>query len=140
MASFIIPVELKTQFEQAASLVSQPKGAILFRSGEEASGVFLIRKGRINLELNTRDGIYSSRSLGPGDVLGLPATLSGAPYSFTATIAATAELAFVPRKAVVDILQTNPEWSFHALTMLSEEISEIQSARTLVGAPRRAAK
>jgi CRP-like cAMP-binding protein len=53
--------ELQTQLERRATIVLRPAGTFLFRRGDEVSGVFLIRSGRISLALDMR-----LRSIAPG--------------------------------------------------------------------------
>jgi CRP-like cAMP-binding protein len=135
MASFIVSTELKIQLERLASIVSRPKGTVLFRRGEEVSGIFLIREGKVNLGLDSDGGLYPTRSLGPGSVLGLPATVSGAAYSLTAEVTEDSELGFVPRQAVIVLLRESPFLCFQVMEMLSDEISGIRSAMKLADAP-----
>jgi CRP-like cAMP-binding protein len=71
----------------------------LFRRGDKAVGVFLVRRGKVSLSLDGTSVI--SRTLGPGSLLGLPATLSGEPYSLTATVAEDCQLDFIRREAVL---------------------------------------
>lgn len=116
--------ELQAEFERLATIVFKPKGTILFRRGDDVSGMFLIRNGRISLALD----FYPLRILGPGAITGLPATLSGNPYSLTAQVLEDSELAFVPRDSVLACLKNNPLLCFQVSQMLSEEISDISSA------------
>lgn len=51
--------------------VRYPAGAYLFRVGEESNALFLIRHGRIALEIPVPGrGVTAIESLGPGDVAG----------------------------------------------------------------------
>ena len=120
--------ELRAELESLATIVSKPKGTILFRRGDDASGVFLVRKGRVNLGLDFVSRVYPDRTLAAGAIAGLPATVSGNPYSLTAKVAEDSELAFVPRDAVVACLRSNPFLCFQVMYMLSGEISGIRSA------------
>jgi CRP-like cAMP-binding protein len=130
--------ELKAELEQRAIVVFKPKGTILFRRGEDVSGVFLIRSGRVSLALDCETPLYPARVLGPGAIAGLPATVSGNPYSLTAKVVDDAELAFVPRDAVLECLQNNPPLCFQVMDLLSGEISDIRSAFKQNDSTRRA--
>jgi CRP-like cAMP-binding protein len=120
--------ELRAELERLASIVSKTAGSRVFRRGDEVSGLFLIQSGRVNLALDCESPIYPTRILGSGAVAGLPATVSGNPYSLTATVVEDAELAFVPRCAVVDLLKRNPTLCFQVMDMLSGEIADIRFA------------
>lgn len=128
MANLAVPVELKQQLEDRASVISRPKGAILFRRGDPVSGLFIIRRGQVMLRLECDSRVYPARILGPGSVIGLPATMSGAPYSLTAEVTNDAELSFVPRSAVIELLRSDPQLGFEVMAILGDEISEIRSA------------
>lgn len=120
--------ELQAEFERLATIIFKPKGTILFRRGDDVSGVFLIRSGRIILGLDYETPVYPAKILGPGAITGLPATVSGNSYSLTAKVAEDSELAFVPRDPVLECLKNNPLLCFQVMDILSDEISDIRSA------------
>jgi CRP-like cAMP-binding protein len=120
--------ELKAELEQLATIVFKPRATVLFRRGDDAYGLFLIRSGRVSLALDCETSLYPARILGPGAIVGLPGSVSGNPYSLTAKVVDDAELAFVPRDAVLACLQNNPTLCFQVMDILSGEISDIRSA------------
>jgi CRP-like cAMP-binding protein len=130
--------ELKAEFERLATIVSKPKGTTLFQRGEQPAGVYLIHSGRISLGLDYENSIYPARILGPGAIVGLPASVSGNPYSLAATVIEDSELAFVPREAVVTCLKKNPIFCFQVMDILSDEIADIRSAFKQNGSKLRA--
>lgn len=114
---------MREQLLSLATAISKAKGTILFRHGDAARGLFLIRSGKVSLALDGVNAAFPSRILGAGSVVGLPATVAGSPYSLTAQVIEDAELAFVPRAAIVDCLRQNPHLCFEVMDMLSGEIS-----------------
>src|SRR5258708_5819346 len=120
--------ELREHLEAIATEVFKPRGSVLFRRGDEVSGVFVVRTGRIKLGLGCDERLYPSRNLEAGALAGLPATMSGEPYSLTAEVLEDARLGFVARDAVLDLLRRNSALSFQAMQLLSEEISGMRSA------------
>jgi CRP-like cAMP-binding protein len=126
--SNLIPsMELREQLLRLAKTITKPRGTILFRRGDPASGLFLILNGKVSLGLEV-DGPIPDRILSTGCIVGLPATVSGNPYSLTAVVIKDAELAFVPRDAVLDLLHRDSGLCFQVMEMLSGEISEIRAA------------
>jgi CRP-like cAMP-binding protein len=119
--------ELISELNRVASDVSMSKGAVLFHSGDLASGVFIVRKGAVRLSLDPSSKIYPPQLLGPGQILGLPATLTGT-YSLTAEVAQSAELGFVPSRRVSDILECSPHLCFLAMRFISEEIARVRGS------------
>jgi CRP-like cAMP-binding protein len=126
--SNLIPsAELKEQFLRLGTLMSKPKGTILFRRGDEVTGLFLVVSGKVSLRLESESPIFPTRVLFAGCVVGLPGTVSGNPYSQTAEVTQAADLAFVPRAAVLDLLHKDSVLCFQVMEMLSGEIGEIRS-------------
>src|SRR5271157_2331339 len=59
---------------------SYPRGAVLFVEGQEPCGVFVICHGRVKLTVNSAHGrSLILRIVEPGQVVGLPGTMSGKP-------------------------------------------------------------
>ena len=120
----------------AISVSAAARGTILFRRGDAARGLFLIRSGRVSVDLDTGNAAFPPRILGAGAVVGLPATITGSPYSLTAEAIDDAELAFVPRPAVLGCLRENPHLCFEVMDLLSGEISGARTALKQAGAMR----
>jgi CRP/FNR family cyclic AMP-dependent transcriptional regulator len=68
-----------------------PAGAFLFVEGQTPRGVFIVCSGKVNLSTTSREGkILILKTTGPGEALGLSATLSGVTYETTAETATPA--------------------------------------------------
>jgi CRP/FNR family transcriptional regulator len=120
--------ELATEFDRAASTVSLRKGDSLFRCGDPVSGVFIVRKGAIRMSLDSSVGpLFPPVTLGPGEIAGLPATLTGT-YSLSAEVSEPAELGFIPADRVMDLLECNPRLCLLATRFISREIARMRSA------------
>jgi CRP/FNR family transcriptional regulator, cyclic AMP receptor protein len=117
-----ISPELLKELREASKRIKKNKGVILFRAGTPARGAYLVRKGHVELHLQGAGGLYPTRILGPGALLGLPATVSGEPYSLTAKVVEQSELDFIPRKQLLALLQRNTTAALQILRILSEEI------------------
>jgi len=104
------------------------KGTILFRAGQSCRGVFVIRSGQVQLSLGAPGKLYPPHTVGPGFVVGLPATFSGEPYSLTAEAKSTCRLDFIARAKLLGLLRQNPEAGFQVLRLLSEEIFAMRKA------------
>jgi CRP/FNR family transcriptional regulator len=127
MASLEAASELQKKLRAIATTTVEPTGAVLFQRGDQVKGVFLILAGEVWMGLEERDSSYPSRLLGAGCAAGLPASLSGEPYSLTAKVAQNARIAFIPRTAILDLLRHNPKLSLEIMRVLSEEISEMRA-------------
>ena len=75
-----------------------PKGATLFVEGQSARGVFIICNGHVKLSTSAADGkTLILKIADPGEVLGLPATISGKPYEVSAEVLEPTQANLFPR-------------------------------------------
>jgi CRP-like cAMP-binding protein len=128
LADFSLPPELKTELERIATTVAKTAGSTLFRRGDQVLGAYLVRSGKVKLSLESRQALHPSRVVGTGCIVGLPATMSGAAYSLTATVEEDAELGFVPRESFLKLIATDTSLCFQAMDLLGQEIAGIRSA------------
>ncbi|MFY9745248.1 MAG: Crp/Fnr family transcriptional regulator [Acidobacteriaceae bacterium] len=119
--------ELAAELDRAASKVSLRKGTALFHRGDPLSGVFVVRQGAVTLSVEAPDSLYPPRTLGPGEIVGLPATLIGH-YSLTAKVTEDSELGFIPGPKVAEILECSPRLCMAAMRAMSEEIARVRTA------------
>lgn len=123
-----LPTDVKKQLESVSRFVKKKKGAVLFRRGMASRGAYLIRHGQVELSLEGGGNLYPTRLLGPGSIVGLPASFSGEPYSLTAVAVKDCELGFVTRPHLLKLLQDNTEVALQLLQILSEEIAQMRKA------------
>ena len=127
MACCISAFDLPTFLEQHCEKICKPKGTVLFRRGEKAFGVFLVLSGRVSLDAGIDK--VPTRSYGAGALVGLPATLTKANYSMTATVTEDAKLGFLPPQTLDSLMQNDPDLCHALLTLLSERVLAIQQAQ-----------
>ena len=119
---------LWAELEGIATGTAIEKGKALFRQGDAGRGVFLVRKGKLMLTMHPRGHkklLY--RTIGPGQILGLPATLSDGPYSVTAECLADCELAFIEAEEVVDLLRKRSDLCLHAVEIMAHEVRQLRT-------------
>jgi CRP-like cAMP-binding protein len=126
-----LPRALRNELRVASKTVRRKQGSLLFRAGTRARGAYLVRRGKVRLTLEGGTGLYPARLLGPGAVVGLPATVSGEPYSLTAEAILDCELDFIPRRELLNLIQSNAAVAFHILQILSEEIFQMRNTAQL---------
>ena len=128
MALLLAPHELKECLIESGSQVRYSRGDFLFQRGDEVRGVFLILSGKVRLGLGNKSNAFPSRDLGPGNLLGLPATLSDSPYSLTAKVIANTEVVYLSRTAMLELLSTHSKLCFEVMNLLSEQLAETRNA------------
>lgn len=110
-----------------ATRASLKRGKPLFRCGDVVSGIYVIHSGAVRMRLDGADEVFPPRILGPGEIVGLPATLTGT-YSLSAEVTEDAELSFVPARMVRDLLECSPRLCMVTMRLIGEEIARTRSA------------
>ncbi len=131
--SFKVDVELETKLLGKAKNITKQAGAFLFNQGDEGTGVYILNKGRARLTLRSPDGkIHLEEIVGRGGLLGLPAAISGSPYSLSAEVLSDAELAFLTREELVGLMQSDVSLSLKLVELLSQEV---RAMRDVIAGP-----
>ena len=115
------------------SPASYPKAATLFVEGQSPRGVFILCNGRIKLSTSSADGkSLIVRIAEPGEVLGLPATVTGKPYELTAEVIEPAQANFIARQDFLTFLREHGEAALRVAQQLGETYhSAIAEMRTI---------
>ena len=99
------------------------KGALLFAEGRPSRGIYLLCEGRAKLSICSENGKrLMLRVAGPGELLGLGATLSGEAYEVTAELLENAQVVFVKRKELLKFLRENPLICMEVVRRLSNDL------------------
>lgn len=116
---------LKEQLRSLSSPATYRKDHVLFAEGQLARGVFLIEQGRVKLEAESSDGKSLILHIAmPGEIAGLPATVSGRRYEVTAETMETSLIRFVTRRSFLHWA----EFSGGAGLKIAEVVSDIYFA------------
>jgi len=115
------------------SPASYPKDATLFVEGQTPRGVFILCSGRVKLSTTSADGkSLIVRIAEPGEVLGLPATVTGKPYELTAEVIEPAQANFIARQDFLTFLREHGEAALRVAQQLGETYhSAIAEMRTI---------
>lgn len=110
-----------TALDEISSSATYPKDAILFVEGQQPRGVFVICNGRVKLSTSSSEGkSILVRVAEPGEVVGLPGTISGKQYELTAEALEPLQANFIPREAFLQFLRTNGEVAVRVAEILSQ--------------------
>jgi CRP/FNR family cyclic AMP-dependent transcriptional regulator len=115
------------------SPTAYPKGATLFVEGQSPRGVFILCSGRVKLSTSSADGkSLIVRIAEAGEVLGLPATVTGKPYELTAEVIEPARANFIARQDFLAFLREHGEAALRVAQQLGETYhSAIAEMRTI---------
>ena len=116
----LAPAALQRLSEITGS-ATYPKGATLFVEGQAARGVFVLCSGHVKLSTSSADGkTLILRISEPGDLLGLPATISGRAYEVTAEVIEPTQANFISRNDFLSFLREHGEAALRVAQELSE--------------------
>jgi CRP/FNR family cyclic AMP-dependent transcriptional regulator len=125
-----LPKPTLQDFEAIKYASAYPQGAVLFVEGQAPRGVYVVCAGRVKLTTTSRDGkTLILRISGPGEVLGLHATVSGKPYELTAEALQPCQLDFIKRDDFLRFLQNHADACLKAAQHLSHNV---QSAYEMI--------
>lgn len=127
-----LPPAAVQRLSAITSPAAYPKGATLFVEGQTPRGVFILCSGRVKLSTSSADGkTLILRISEPGEVLGLPATVTGKPYELTAEVIEPTQANFVSREDFLLFLREHGEAALRVAQQLGEiyhgAISEMRS-------------
>ncbi|HKS73175.1 MAG TPA: Crp/Fnr family transcriptional regulator [Terriglobales bacterium] len=118
-----LPAEALDALDQIKTMSEVPRGAALFREGCASKGIFVLCQGRMKLSVCSESGKrLILRIAGPGDVLGLSASLSSTPYEVTAEALENATVACVKRKDLLRFLRDHREACLQVVHLLSRDL------------------
>lgn len=116
-----LPPHVLKGLDAISSSATYPKGAILFVEGQEPRGAFILCNGRVKLSTSSADGkSLILRIADPGEIIGLPGTISNKPYEANAEAIEPVQANFVPRDAFLQFLREHGEAAVRVAQMLSE--------------------
>jgi CRP/FNR family transcriptional regulator, cyclic AMP receptor protein len=120
-----LPKSLLAELDEISSPLTYPRDAILFVEGQEPRGVFVICNGRVKLSTSSSNGkSIIVRVAEPGELVGLPGTISGKPYELTAEALEPVQANFIAREAFLQFLRQRGE----AAVRIAEILSQIYQA------------
>lgn len=116
-----LPRQVLEGLDAISSSATYPKDAVLFVEGQDPRGVFVICNGRVKLSANSADGkSLILRIADPGEIIGLPGTISGKPYELTAETLEPIQANFIPRDAFLKLLREHGEAALRVAEMLTD--------------------
>ena len=116
-----LPQRTLEGLDAISSYATYPKGALLFVEGQAPRGVFVLCNGRVKLSASSTDGkSLILRIADPGEVVGLPGTISGKPYEATAEALEPIQANFIPREDFLQFLREHGEVAVRVAEILSD--------------------
>lgn len=99
------------------------RGEIIFYEGNPSLAVYCVYAGRVKLLKAGRKGIEEAiRLLGPGEILGYRALVSGEPYAATAQAVEPSTVCAIPKDGFLNLLKENRDATFRLMSKLAREL------------------
>jgi CRP-like cAMP-binding protein len=133
LVAFEAHPELQSALQPLAEERYFAPGEDIFCEGAPSMGIFLLLDGSARLFM--RDGrrgaeiASSARTLGPGCILGLPATLCSTTYNFTAQAIDRCRVGHIETAKLNDFLRQRPDLCMQIVQIMSRELADISTAR-----------
>ena len=113
-----LPEEARHRLERAARVVEVPAGALLLREGDPPGSAFVVRRGRLEVEVGGR----VVRELGSGEVIGEIALLTGERRSAAVRARRDSTVIEIPRDAFESMLDRDPAASRIVLRQVADRL------------------
>lgn len=117
--------------------VHHPKGAVIFVEGHPSRGAFILYSGRMKIFTSSTDGrVLILKFAGPGDILGLAATVSGQVYEAWAEAIEPTQTGFVERGHLVHLIRHDSELAVQIAMLLGESYNAAIAGVRVMGLSR----
>jgi len=128
-SAFVADPELIASLEGESTNIVCNAERLLFRQGEEAIGLYLLKSGDVTLSMvSTRGDEVLSVKAKPGSLLGLPGVIANEPYTLTAVAHTDAELSYITREKFVALMESSAMLSLKVLQVLAAEVRSARNA------------
>ncbi len=128
---FQLSKELLKALEPLSSPVVALRDHVIVRQGEPCQGIYVIQRGLARVSIIADGGQETfKRLLGPGCVIGLPATLCSEPYNFSAYCEGECTVTFVEEARFQEFLRTQPLLCMEVVRLMGQELTEMNQRRT----------
>lgn len=125
--------ELKAALDAIASEVVAGEGVCVFRQGMSPKGVYVVRSGSARVYIDAPNGgEIADRLVGPGAVLGVPATLCLNTHVSTVRSLEELRLGFVETERFTAFMRQRPDLCMHVVSLISAELTAMNQTRASI--------
>jgi CRP/FNR family transcriptional regulator len=118
-----MPIDALQAFDTIKVASTEARGTILFSEGRPSKGIYILCEGRAKLTICSETGKrLMLRIAGPGEVLGLGATMAGTPYEVSAELLDSSQVVHIKRKELLRFLRDHRDVCMMVVSMLSQDL------------------
>ncbi|GAB4380591.1 MAG: hypothetical protein Kow0042_30770 [Calditrichia bacterium] len=123
-----LPPEEIQEIVSQVSLRSYKQGTTLLRQGEPGDSLFIIESGEVDI-VDVKNNMKKIATLGPNDVVGEMALVTGEPRSATAIAATDVKAWIILKEHFDELLQASPQLANAVQNLVSERIDDLREKR-----------
>lgn len=123
--SAAMPAEVLQQLAAACRLERVEAGQFLFRESGDNETLYLIREGRLALEMNIPgQGQVRILTLGPGEMAGWSALLGKGRMTATAVAVRDTDLIAAASSELLELCESNHQFGFYMMRQMADALSK----------------
>jgi CRP-like cAMP-binding protein len=120
-----VPPGVIERLASHARLSSEPAGRVLFRKGDEGTGLLAVLSGIVRITVPSGDGKeIVLNMIGPNQIFGEIALLDGGPRTADAVAATKCQLLTLDRRDFLGVLQDYPTFAIRLLALVSVRVRQ----------------
>lgn len=120
-----LPQEVLEQLAAESTMQRMSAGAVVFREGGKNDDLYLIRSGRLALEMNVPGrGAVRILTLGPGEMVGWSSLLDQGKMTASAVAVEDTELVVAPAGKLRELSDANRDFGFHLMRQMADALSK----------------
>lgn len=123
--SAVFPSHVLDQLAAEATVRSVPAGAAVFREGNRHDNLYLIRSGRLGLDMNVPGrGAVRILTVGPGEMVGWSSLLDHGNMTASAVALEDTEFVVAPASKLRELCESNREFGYHLMRRMADALSK----------------
>lgn len=109
--------------KQYSAIRAYPKNTVLIHEGDEASSLYAIESGKVDVYLNNEDGReIIINELSAGDTFGELGLIDDAPRSASIRTTKASKMIVIQKRGFNEVLTSHPELGLHILKYLTKRV------------------
>ena len=123
--SATLPPEVLDRLAAESTIQELKSGTVLFREGSLNNNLYLIRTGRLALEMNVPGrGAVRILTLGPGEMVGWSSLLDKGKMTAAAIAAEDTEIVCAPSNKLKELCEASREFGYHLMLQMAFSLSK----------------
>ena len=122
--SAALPPEVLNQLAEESTFERVSAGTVIFREGNQNDNLYLVRSGRLALEMNVPGrGVVRILTVGPGEIVGWSSLLGQGKMTASAVAVKDTELIVAPADKLQAFCESNRDFGYHLMHRMADALS-----------------